>query len=1615
MYEVISAAIITLGIASVLVAIWETRKLFHRLQNSRHVRSWKISLSMMIVLLLGQALALLAVVGGHMEWTLVLASVVFLFNGLFAWLVQQLGLSIIKDLQKTNSNLRDKEVALSTSEAYFRHLIENSSDGLSILSPDGVVLYISPATERMTGLKAEDVIHHHFSDFIHPADLEATAAILATLQADPSNPVMFTARFRHQNGSWRTLELITKVLADGRLVSNYRDVTERKQIETALRVVAAGTAATVGDGFLQSLVGHLATALDVRYALIAERVEVDRVRTVAMWNGGQLAVNVEYALAGTPCEGVIGRQELCYYPAQLQELFPADEMLVELAAESYMGVPLVDSAGRVLGHMAVLDDRPMRDEAQRRSILQIFAARTAAELERQQAQEELRTSEAYYRSLIENVSDGISIVGTDGRIEYVNPAYERIWGWTAEEIMGRSFAELIHPADLTVAYDGFARVLENPGIVNAAEVRAHHKNGSWRVLEGLGKALPDGRLVTNTRDVTERRQMENALRAMVEGTAATGNDFFNALVQHLASALQVKYAFVTTCQTPPESGVRMLAFWDGNGLGPNYEYELSGAPCQCVIEQGEVCLFSHDVPARFPEDEWLAEIGVQSYLGIPLFSATGKVLGHLAVMDERPMQEELRQNAILRIFAVRAGAELERQQAEEALRHLNEELEERVVERTAELTEANGRLQAEIEERSRLVAILEATSDIVGTADAQGNILYTNQAGQRFFGWNDVNGKTLADVYPDHVLALREKEMMIHAADWDNVAAFETVVKRADSQEVPVSLVGTNHRSADGTILRSVILRDISDHKRAEMELKQAKEAAETALAQSSRLTEIIEATTDLVGTADMNGEIRYLNRSARQALGFGEDEPIQGVTMADIFAPAAYEPLIHSCIPQAIEQGTMSFETAFRARDGREIPCWEVGIVHRSADGTPQYMSGVARDITERKRVEAELQAAKESAEAASRAKSTFLANMSHEIRTPMNAVIGMTGLLLNTALDSKQRDFVETIRSAGDSLLTIINDILDFSKIEAGKLELECQPFDLRDCVESALDLLATRAAEKGLEIAYLMDEDIPAGILGDVTRLRQVLVNLISNAIKFTKQGEVIVTIRPKTTANSYQLHFAVQDTGIGIARERMGRLFQSFSQLDASTTREYGGTGLGLAISKRLVELMGGQMWVESDGLDQGATFHFTVSGQATAVPPRRHLQPNALPELKGKRLLLVDDNHTNRRILSMQAKSWGMEVEVTATPSEALSLIQQGQLFDLAILDMYMPEMDGLALAAAIRHYHDSQSLPLVMLTSVYPNDEPGLAQFAAFLTKPVKPSNLYDLLLNIFAIQATAAPLPEAAGSNRPLADQLPLRILLVEDVLVNQKFALQALEEMGYQADVAANGVEAVAAVQRQPYDVVLMDVQMPVMDGLEATRRIHKIWAEATISAVNGRPYIVAMTANALQGDREACLAAGMDDYISKPVYLEELQAALKRVPPLRPAAALNNHAELDELNPTPLLAEDTLTAVLRQRNGASLLQLYLEEAAGLLAAVQAAVEQDDAAGLRQAAHSLKGSSAYVGAQQVMGLSALIEQHGRDGAIRKAARLMPELAKRFAHTRQVLQTRSRPPQESK
>jgi PAS domain S-box-containing protein len=1396
-------------------------------------------------------------------------------------------------------------------DTVFRTLVEICGEGLIVVSPHWQVKYINAAYTRIFGYTTETLPNGDTFSIVHPDDKhELQRRTLAMLSGTHTGEPVEFRAF-HQDGSLRYIEGWGKVLPSGDIVAFLNDLTAHKQIEMALRESEERFRAMF-ELSTESIVLY-DTNMQMRYANAAHRHLMN-------YYGDENP---------PPPTG---------YPILHEEDLPKIEAGMAAFMSSYERqiVPcrVYDAQGKLRYMDGYVQRLPSGDIV---AVNRDFTEQHEAELA-------LRESETKFRALIELSEDGVAIFAPTGEFDYISPSFTRVFGYTLEDLEGLNTFSMLHPDDVEKSIKPMYDLLEGRQESIKTEYRMRHKDGTYRYCEGVGRLLPDGSIVAYVSDISHRIASQKALeesetkfRTLIE-TSAAGIATYTQMgaMTYISPSFTALFGY-------DESDIPSMNALDF--VHPDY------------VEQGQNLLrqlFEGQIAQAFMQYPLKCKDGNYRYVdGYARLLPDGTVVAYLADIHER-------------IEAQRAL-----QESQASLIQLNAQLEQRIEERTAELA-------ATLKDQRRLAAIIEATTDYVGIADLEGFSLYVNQHGRQMVGKTDEDFLTRWNVVGCHPEREHPKLFaMVGEAVEGRPSSGETVLLHKSGKEIPVSMVSVPLKNPEGKVeAMAAIMRDISEQKMVADELQRAKEAAETALNEQKRLIKIIEATSDLVAMVAPSGHGIYLNRAGRDMLGVGLDEDISQLNMMAHYPPKVLQEIMEVYIPQSISNGgAWTGENVILHRNGKEIPISQAGLAIFSENGEPEYLATIARDISERKRVEKELQAAKEAAEAANRAKSTFLANMSHEIRTPMNAIIGMTSLLLDTPLQAKQADFVETIRTSGDTLLTIINDILDFSKIEAEKLELVYRPFNIRECVESALDLLAPMAAEKHIDLAYVMDENVPPAIVGDVTRIRQILVNLLSNAVKFTAQGEVVATVSAITRkGKECELHFAVRDTGIGIPADKMNRLFKPFSQVDASMTREFGGTGLGLAISKRLSEMMGGGTWAESEGIaGRGATFHFTIVAETANADVKRFLQTKQ-PQLKDKRLLIVDDNATNRRILSLQSQTWGMLSHAAALPSEALHLLKT-MSFDVAILDMHMPEMDGERLGQEIRNLAEGRHLPLIMLTSAMQNGD--LDDFAATLTKPVKPSELYNVLISLFTSAEESLSTQEAKPvkeENSLLSDILPLHILLAEDVLVNQKFAVHALERMGYRVDVVANGQEAFDAVMRQAYDVVLMDVQMPLMDGLEATRQIRR----RNIL----QPQIIAMTANAMQGDREICLEAGMDDYISKPVYLQELRAALERV-----GSRMSQTIEEQTMNQESLNIAEILEM------GRDLLEAFIDEIPQNLAELHAAFVAKDGREIAEAAHKIKGSSAYIGATKAKELAGTIERMGTAGDVNGATLLLRQL----------------------
>jgi PAS domain S-box-containing protein len=762
-----------------------------------------------------------------------------------------------------------------------------------------------------------------------------------------------------------------------------------------------------------------------------------------------------------------------------------------------------------------------------------------------------------------------------------------------------------------------------------------------------------------------------------------------------------------------------------------------------------------------------------------------------------------------------------------------------------------------------------------------------------------------------------------------------------------------------------------------------------------ARFREVVDIPGKFVWETTLEGKTLFISNRVQEVLGYSAEEMgkrgfFEGLVEEDaVIATAKF----YYAAQQAQRFSDLEFRS--KTKDGK--------IIWLTARGAPMYDSegkkligyrGICEDITERKQIQQELVTAKDAAESANRAKSEFLANMSHEIRTPMNAIVGMTGLLLGTNLTSEQRDYSQTIRQSADTLLTIISEILDFSKIEAGKLELEDHAFDLPMLVEEAIDCVALPAGEKGIELFWQIAHDLPPGFTGDVTRLRQILVNLLANAVRFTAKGDVSISVtKAQNEGGEHFVLFSVWDTGIGIPADKIDRLFQSFSQVDASTTRKFGGTGLGLAISRKLTELMGGNIWVESEH-GKGSVFHAAIPLKE-ALPPKP-LVPN--PILKGKTLIVAAPHHGVRSMIESLVEGWGMTTISVGTGAEVIKKLQAGLTFHAAVIEEELPDQPGKELVQDIRRQRGAASAPCILLCSLQQqaaygqNLPPG---FVACLAKPVHYQQLHGILATSLKGGKVTNKLLRSTGRiDTGFGQRRPLRLLLAEDNIINQKVATRILSQMGYRPDVVHNGVEVLEALDRQKYDVILMDVQMPDMDGLEATRQIRVKYTGAK------RPWIIAMTANAMDSDRKNCFDAGMDGYLSKPVRIEALEAELVR--------SSENIGQVVDFSVLSRFGEMTGSGSEAVRE---LVEIFSEETPLALQQIRADIERKHVQGISILAMQLGRACQNFGAERMQNLCSSLQAAGKSGDFTLATEFTDRLEAEFEIVKSTLEDFAKSP----
>jgi PAS domain S-box-containing protein len=880
-------------------------------------------------------------------------------------------------------------------------------------------------------------------------------------------------------------------------------------------------------------------------------------------------------------------------------------------------------------------------------------------------------------------------------------------------------------------------------------------------------------------------------------------------------------------------------------------------------------------------------------------------------------------------------------------------------------------------ENARLALVVNSSDDAIFSTTREGIIATWNAGAESAYGYTaeEIKGKHLSTLIPeDRRGAVAGNQERLYRGE--AILHYESEHMRKDGSGFQVMLTLSPIKDAAGFVTGvSAISRDITAHKRAEQALRESEEE----LAAAQRIAH--------VGSWHWNIQTDAAHWSDESFRIFG----LPAGQMDDhshVFLNLVHPEdrmRVERALTEALD-GNAEYDIIYRLRlaNGTEKVIHAQGEVLRDKAGKPLSMRGINHDITEQKRAEMELQRAKEAAETANRAKSEFVANMSHEIRTPMNGIMGMTELALDTPLNSDQREYLTMVKDSADSLLALINDILDFSKIEAGKMSLDPIEFNLNDVLANTLRSLSVRASQKGLDIAWGENSGVPERVIGDAGRLRQVIVNLVGNAIKFTEQGEVAVGVEVDSQeGESLVLHFTVRDTGIGIAPEAQERIFEAFTQADSSMNRKYGGTGLGLTISSRLVQMMGGKIWLESN-LGEGTTFHFTARLSQANGAAQESL-PTDVFKLRDLPVLVVDDNFTNRRILDGMLKRWSMRPETVSSGQEGLAALERaasaGSPFPLILLDVQMPEMDGFTFAGRIRQNPKLAGSTIVMLTSAGQRGDAARCRelgIAAYLTKPIRQSELLEAILATLGKSSEVGP-ATVVTRHTLRENRRSFHILLAEDNTVNQCLAVRLLEKLGHVVTVAADGSEALDLVKKDRFDLVLMDIQMPKMNGFQTTAEIRK----EEESSGEHLP-IIAMTAHAMEGDRARCLDAGMDGYVAKPIRFEDLTDAIESLGQSPEVSGMPTTAAPGQ--PEPI---DAAVALARVEGDVGLLQemvaLFLEELPDQLSNIHEAVMMIDANALERAAHKLKGSVGNFAAQPAIEATLRLEQMGRAGDLRE------------------------------
>jgi PAS domain S-box-containing protein len=1354
----------------------------------------------------------------------------------------------------------------------------------------------------------------------------------------------------HKDGSEFPMEVLMAPLEspEGILIINtMRDITERKRAEAAL---------IAERHLLRTLMDNLPDAIYFK----------DRESHFTRINKAHARL---FGL-NDPAQAV-GKTDSDFFAAEhAQQVYAYEQEIIRT------GQPVMDKEEKETwpdGHVTWVSTTKMPLRDANGNIIGTFGISRDI-TERKRAEAALIEERHLLRTLMDNLPDGIYFKDRESRFTRINKAHVRGFGLSdPAQVVGKTDFDFFAAEHAQQAYADEAEIIRTGQPVLDKEEKETWPDGhvTWASTTKMPLRDANENIVGTfgiSRDITERKRVEEALaeRARLAtldaeiGAALTGvatlreglQRCAEALVRHLEAAFARIWTLNETTQVLElEASAGIYTHIDGaHARVPVGKFKIGRIAQECKPH------FSNDVLTDdwLSDPEWAKRQGMVAFAGYPLVLG-GRATGVLAAFARQPFSEIVTKN--LASIAGRIAQFIKRQQAEDARRRVAEEI-----------------------------------SDLYNNApcgyhslDKDGVFVRINDTELAWLGYTReeiIGKKKVSDLFTTASLEVFQRNYPgFKERGWVRDLEFEMV--RKDGTIMPVLLNATAIKDSSGGFLtsRSTIF-DVTERKQTEEALRESEE----------RFRAIFETAEDCIFVKDRTLGYTFVNPAMERLFDRSASELV-GRTQAELFGEASKEHL------QAIDSRVLAGETIEEDNTlpvrGAPRTFHVVKVPMRDTTGQIIGLCGISRDITELKQSEQELRNAKETAEAASRAKSEFLAVMSHEIRTPMNGIIGMTELALDTPLSHEQREYLNSVKESADTLLTLINGILDFSKIEAGKLSLEVGEFGLQDTLSNTMRALAPRADEKGLELTWETLPDVPARLVGDPGRLRQILINLVGNAIKFTERGEVGLRVEIESQGEDWAaLHFCVTDTGIGIPREKQQRIFEAFMQADSSTTRKYGGTGLGLAISTRLVKLMEGRIWVESEA-NKGSRFHFTAKF-GLVKGPQPQPAPLAKVNLRGTPVLVIDDNATNRRVLEAMLECWSMQPALAKSGQEGLAAMQRakdmGKTFPLILLDAQMPGMDGFMVAEKLKEDPTLAGSAILMLTSAGQRGDAARCRelgISAYLVKPVRQSELLEAILLVLGQPSPRMGHPELVTRHTIREARRKLRILVAEDNAINRELVMRLLQKHGHTVMTVTTGREAVDLLDKDTAncDIVLMDVEMPDMDGFQATAIIRE--KEKT----NGKHIpIIAMTAYAMKGDRERCLAAGMDGYVPKPIrhqdLLETIQTLVTDVPDIPiPAPPEKPPAEvLDEVLFWSHVDSDA--QLLRD-----LVDIFLEECPRLVDEIRVALNRKDAKGVQRGAHSLRGCTSNLAAQMASEAALKLERLAQAGDLLRAERALQDL----------------------